>query len=110
MQVAANSIYFSELAEDGTLTVYVSTEGAAKESVSFKSVELTSTPVITMGAVEKGYALYTDENGVTKLYYTSNGEKFNLVADGCFANGYDSGANQSTEKPTEAPEDEEEEE
>lgn len=107
MELSVNSVYFSETVADETV-VYVSTSGSSKEKASFKSASLTETPKMQMGAGEKGYAYFTDANGTTKLYYTANGEKFSLVASGCTISGVTSGV--STEKPTDKPSTDEEEE
>ncbi len=106
MELSANSIYFSENIAD-EITIYVSTSGSTKKEASFNQSALSGTPTISMGVGEKGYAYFTDENGTTKLYYTSNGEKFSLVASGCVIDGLGNGG-VVTEKPTEAPEEEEE--
>lgn len=97
MQVCANSIFFTETDEGGVSTVYVSTEGSAKESASFKSSNPVATPIIEMGTGKKGYAYFTDEDGSTKLFYTSNGKKFSRVSDGCTISDF----NDETSKPTE---------
>lgn len=85
MQYCANSIYFSITQEDQT-TIYVSTNGSAKEAASFKSGNPTETPMIAVsanGMGESAYAYFADASGSVKLYYTSNGKKFSLVAENC---------------------------
>ena len=85
VQYCANSIYFSITSED-VATIYVSTNGSAKEVATFKSGTPTETPVIKIGANgmgESAYAYFVDANGSVKLYYTSNGKKFSLVAQNC---------------------------
>lgn len=88
MQVCANSVYFSETNDEDVTTIYVSTEGSAKEKAEFKASTPASTPIIEMGARKRGYAYFVDENGNTKLFYTSNGKKFNLLSDACSIPGY----------------------
>ncbi len=76
-----DSIYYS-VTEDEITTVYVSTGGSASEEVTFKTTP-TEMPTLVMGNGKKGYAYFTDENGNTSLYYTSNGKKFSTVATTC---------------------------
>ncbi len=76
-----DSIYYS-VTEDEITTVYVSTGGSTSEEVSFKTAP-TEMPTLVMGSGKKGYAYFTDENGNTSLYYTSNGKKFTTVATTC---------------------------
>ncbi len=76
-----DSIYFS-VTEDEIATIYVSTGGSAMEEITFKTAP-TEMPTLVMGSGEKGYAYFTDENGNTSLYYTSNGKKFSVVATTC---------------------------
>ena len=83
MALCGNSLFFTETDNEDVLTVYFSQSGAAKEKADFKSAIPTATPKFSMGIAEKGYAYFTDENGNTKLFYTSNGKKFELVADTC---------------------------
>ncbi len=86
MQLAANSIYFTEEIND-EVKVYVSTEGSSKTEANFKNAALTGTPEMKMGSGEKGYAYFTDENGNTMLFYSANGEKFSLVSKSCVIDG-----------------------
>lgn len=106
MQFCGNSIYFSETTGEGT-TVYVSTNGSAKEVATFKSGNPTVMPTIEMGAIQTAYAYFTDENGNTKLYYTSNGKKFSLVANSCTILDTEQG---TESKDTDSKEEESEEE
>ncbi len=108
MELCGNSVYFTEEI-DGETKIYVSTEGSAKVEASFKSAALTSTPKMVMGAGEKGYAYFTDENNNTMLFYTSNGEKFSLVANSCVVDGTPVATEKPTEKET-TDEDEDEDE
>ena len=111
MQVCANSIFFTETDDEGVVTVYVSTEGSAKETASFKSASPVATPIIEMGSGKKGYAYFNDEDGNTKLFYTSNGKKFSKVSAACtiadFSEDAENPIEAPTEKPTEAPEENE---
>lgn len=88
MQVCANSIFFSETDDEDVTTIYVSNEGSAKEEAEFKSSTPATIPVIKMGSGKRGYAYFVDENGNTKLFYTSNGKKFSIISDACSIPGY----------------------
>ena len=90
MFVCGSSIYFSETVND-EIKLYVSTDGATKEEVSFKKATPQTFLTIEMGASEKGYAYFVDVDGNTKLLYTSNGKSFDIVCDTCILPDYDSG-------------------
>lgn len=102
MQVCANSIFFSETDDDDVTKVYISTGGSAMTEASFKSSDPAETPVITMGAGKKGYAYFIDEDGSTKLFFTSNGKKFSRVSDNCVIEDFndETSAPQGTEAPS----------
>lgn len=87
MSVCANSIFFSESVDD-VITVYISTEGSAKEKAEFKSCTPSVTPTVEMGAGKKGYAYFINEDGSVKLFYTSNGKKFSQKASDCTIQNY----------------------
>ena len=87
MSVCANSIFFSEVIDDVT-TVYISTEGSAKEKADFKSSSPAVTPTVVMGAGKKGYAFFVNEDDTVKLFYTSNGKKFSQKASDCTIPNY----------------------
>lgn len=91
MSACGNSVYFSETDND-VLKLYVSTNGASKEEVTFKNVLPATYVTIEMGTGNKGYAYFVDVDGNTKLLYTSNGKDFDIVCDSCIIPGYDSGA------------------
>ena len=90
MFLCGNSIYFSETVGD-EIKIYVSTDGATKEEVTFKKCSFETSITIEMGAGEKGYAYFLDSNGQVKLLYTSNGKSFDVVCDSCIIPGYDEG-------------------
>lgn len=88
LRVAVNTVYFSETSistEDGDseTTIYVSTDGSKKAPAEFKSTVLHKIPTIEMGVGKNGYAHVTDDNGVTMLFFTSNGKNFDVVSKGC---------------------------
>ena len=95
MSVCANSIFFAETVDDVT-TVYISTEGSAKEKTDFKSSTPSVTPTVEMGFGKKGYAYFVNEDDTVKLFYTSNGKKFSPKASDCTIPNY----NNSTESTT----------
>ena len=90
MFLCGSSVYFSETI-NGEIKLYVSTNGATKEEVTFKKVIVETPLTIELGAGEKGYAYFVDANGDTKLLYTSNGKSFDIVLDACIVPGYESG-------------------
>ena len=86
INICSNTVYFSAGViedEEESTAIFTSTDGGAPVPAEFKSVELTKTPTIGMGAGKNGYAYVTDDNDVTMLFYTSGGKKFNLVSDNC---------------------------
>ena len=87
MYICANTLYFSETknSSDGQSTViYTSTDGSAKTPAEFKGINLTKAPTIQMGTGKNGYAYVVDEtSGAMMLFFTSNGKKFDLVAEDC---------------------------
>lgn len=85
-----SSVYFSETV-NGEVKVYVSTEGATKEEVTFKKCSFETPITIEMGSGDKGYAYFLDLSGQLKLLYTSNGKSFDIVCDSCIIPGYDVG-------------------
>lgn len=87
MFACGSTVYFSET-ENDQVKIYKSTSGAAKEEISFKKVDFASAITIVMGSGNKGYAYCVDANGNTKLLYTSNGEKFDVILDACTIPGY----------------------
>lgn len=90
MFLCGSSIYFSETVGD-EVKVYVSTEGATKEEVTFKKCSFETPLTVEMGAGDKGYAYFLDLSGEVKLLYTSNGKSFDLVCSSCIIPGYDVG-------------------
>lgn len=97
MFACGNSVYFSETVND-TVKIYRSTNGAAKEEVSFKKATATTPIQVVMGSGNKGYAYFTDTDGTAALLYTSDGKNFNVAVKGCSVPGYseDIGGNGSS--------------
>ena len=87
MNLCANTLYFSETksTSDGESTViYTSTDGSAKAPAEFKSINLTKAPTMQMGVGKNGYAyVVDDDSNAMVLFFTSNGKKFDLVAEDC---------------------------
>lgn len=90
MFICGSSVYFSETVND-EVKVYVSTEGATKEEVTFKKCSFDTPLTVEMGAGDKGYAYFLDLSGEVKLLYTSNGKSFDVVCSSCIIPGYDVG-------------------
>ena len=86
MRICANTLYFSETKESAgeeSTVVYTSTDGSEKTPAEFKSTNLEKAPTVVMGVGSNGYAYVTDEGDTTKLFFTNNGKKFDLVSDSC---------------------------
>ena len=87
MNLCANTLYFSETkstSEGESTVIYTSTDGSAKAPAEFKSINLTKAPTMQMGVGKNGYAyVIDDDSNAMVLFFTSNGKKFDLVAEDC---------------------------
>ncbi|MBP3369277.1 MAG: hypothetical protein J6L85_00865 [Clostridia bacterium] len=89
MYVCGNAVFFSETIEDN-LKLYKAVGDSAKEEITFKKTIADTHMTIIMGSGDKGYAYFTDIDGITKLLYTSNGKSFDIVCKSCTIPGYNS--------------------
>ena len=79
----ANEIYYtvSDLDEN---KVYTSKEGSEKDPAKLDSTVITATPLFSHPNAKRSYAYYYDlTNGGWMIFYTSNGNSFNMVTSDC---------------------------
>ena len=96
--LSVNTLYFAETTTSGdgqaSTKVYSSTDGSNKSGANFDN-ELTKAPISNMGSGKKGYAYVINEsNSEVRIYYTSNGKKFETVCNGYLLNEEPSSKNQ----------------
>lgn len=76
-----DTLYFTETEN---VNVFSSKEGSSPETVKFDSTSVTGIPVFSAPGSAKTYVAFEDtDSGDWKLFYTSNGKKFNMVNNSC---------------------------
>ena len=83
----ANTLYFTFT---DAVSIYTTEEGSEKEIAKFDSSTVVGLPVFEDGNYKKTFATFYDiDNEEWRLFYTSNGKTFNLIAVCSEVDGFD---------------------
>ncbi len=80
MHIYSNVLYFTET--DGA-NVFMSSEGSLKETTKFGSIAVTGIPHFINPESKKTFVYFFDQDTGLKVFYTSGGKSFKLIANDC---------------------------